>query len=291
MVISWPVAERASSRSWAAASARSAAAFPSRRSRSAARGSVVTRSPLPSLVTSITLPVSAISALAPMMPGVGARGRPAAARRAPGSTCSPMSSRRRPVGPSRSRTARATCWRLLWMAGMTMWLGVSCASWMIHSPRSVSTTCRPAASRWWLRKISSATMLLPLASSLTFRSRRSSRMVSRASSAVLDLVDHAPGGARGLRRTRVGRAGGSRKTWFLASTSRSRAAPKLGVAAPSAGARAPAFEGGVARRAPGALEGQQVARQPRVGQRFAVALGGTARSGRAPAVMRDRRRR
>ena len=30
------------------------------------------------------------------------------------------------------------------MAGMTMWLGVSCASWMIHSPRSVSTTRSPA---------------------------------------------------------------------------------------------------------------------------------------------------
>ena len=36
-----------------------------------------------------------------------------------------------------------------------MWLGVSCASWMIHSPRSVSTTWQPAASSASLRSVSS----------------------------------------------------------------------------------------------------------------------------------------
>ena len=38
---------------------------------------------------------------------------------------------------------------------MMMWLGVSPASWMIHSPRSVSTTSHPAAARAALRPISS----------------------------------------------------------------------------------------------------------------------------------------
>ena len=38
-------------------------------------------------------------------------------------------------------------WRaVLWMAGAMMWDGVSLASWMIHSPRSVSTTVIPAPS-------------------------------------------------------------------------------------------------------------------------------------------------
>ena len=36
-----------------------------------------------------------------------------------------------------------------------MWLGVSPASWMIHSPRSVSTTSQPAAPSASLRPISS----------------------------------------------------------------------------------------------------------------------------------------
>ena len=33
-----------------------------------------------------------------------------------------------------------TWWRSRWTAGAMMWLGVWPASWMIHSPRSVSTT-------------------------------------------------------------------------------------------------------------------------------------------------------
>ena len=36
-----------------------------------------------------------------------------------------------------------------------MWLGLWSASWMIHSPRSVSTTWHPAASRASLRSVSS----------------------------------------------------------------------------------------------------------------------------------------
>ncbi len=39
----------------------------------------------------------------------------------------------------------ATSWRDRWMAGMTMWDGPSWRSWMIHSPRSVSTTSKPSA--------------------------------------------------------------------------------------------------------------------------------------------------
>ena len=41
---------------------------------------------------------------------------------------------------------------------MMMWLGVSPASWMTHSPRSVSTTSQPAVASASLRPISSVAM-------------------------------------------------------------------------------------------------------------------------------------
>ena len=52
-------------------------------------------------------------------------------------------------------------------AGITMWLG---RSWRIctnHSPRSVSTAAMPSASATWLNSISSLTMDLDLATSVT----------------------------------------------------------------------------------------------------------------------------
>ena len=49
------------------------------------------------------------------------------------------------------------------MAGAMMCEGVSSRSWMIYSPRSVSTTANPASARAALRPISSATIDLPLA--------------------------------------------------------------------------------------------------------------------------------
>ena len=48
------------------------------------------------------------------------------------------------------------------MAGAMMWNGVSSASWMMYSPRSVSTGSIPSSSNRLLRPISSETMDLPL---------------------------------------------------------------------------------------------------------------------------------
>ena len=42
-----------------------------------------------------------------------------------------------------------------WIAGITMWEGFCPASWMIHSPRSVSLTSTPASWRALFRWISS----------------------------------------------------------------------------------------------------------------------------------------
>ena len=49
----------------------------------------------------------------------------------------------------------AIWWRLRWTAGMMMWLGCSSASWMIHSPRSVSVTSQPTAASAALSPVSS----------------------------------------------------------------------------------------------------------------------------------------
>ncbi|KAF5048417.1 hypothetical protein DSECCO2_450300 [anaerobic digester metagenome] len=70
------------------------------------------------------------------------------------------------------------------MAGMTMWVGPSWRSWMIHSPRSVSVTSRPCASRWSLRWVSSAVMDLDLTMVLTPFSLAMRAMISLASWAV-----------------------------------------------------------------------------------------------------------
>ena len=61
-----------------------------------------------------------------------------------------------------------------------MWLGVSPASWMMYSPRSVSTTSRSASSSASLRATSSPTMDLPLVTVRAFARRQMSMILSRA---------------------------------------------------------------------------------------------------------------
>ena len=73
------------------------------------------------------------------------------------------------------------CSRVLWMAGATMWLGVSPASWMMYSPRSVSTTSRSASSSASLRATSSPTIDLPLVTVRAPAFRQMSMMWPRAS--------------------------------------------------------------------------------------------------------------
>ena len=69
------------------------------------------------------------------------------------------------------------------MAGAMMWKGVSPASWMMYSPRSVSTGSMPSLMSRSFSPISSETMDLLLITSFTPRSLASLATYSRASSA------------------------------------------------------------------------------------------------------------
>ena len=62
-----------------------------------------------------------------------------------------------------------------------MWLGVSPESWMMYSPRSVSTTSRSASSSASLSATSSPTIDLPLVTVRAPASRQMPRMAALAS--------------------------------------------------------------------------------------------------------------
>ena len=115
------------------------------------RGSVCVRSPLPSLVTMTLLPVSAIRKLAPVMPTSAARNRSRSLVRA-SVRMSRRSANTRSGGRSvcdlRKLSSQSS--RFRWNAGAMMWLGSSWRSWMMYSPRSVSTGVMPWRSRWSL---------------------------------------------------------------------------------------------------------------------------------------------
>ena len=148
-------------------------------------GRTCVRSPLPSLVTMTDVPVSAMRKFAPVIPTSAARNLERRIPRA--SFTSSRGSSRLRLG-SRCvcslRKSASTCALVRCTAGAMMWLGISPRSWMMYSPRSVSTGVMPLASRCWLRWISSATMLLPLVTVLAPAARHSRRMMSRASAAV-----------------------------------------------------------------------------------------------------------
>ncbi len=138
--------------------------------------------PLPSLVTSTIVPVSATAKLAPLIPMSAARNFSrscprAAAVRTSGSAAS---------GSRATAEISSATWPfVLWMAGAMMCDGRSWASWMMYSPRSVSTAVTPACSSASLRSISSVAIDFDFTAMRTPRSRHRRSTISRASSAVL----------------------------------------------------------------------------------------------------------
>jgi hypothetical protein len=124
------------------------------------------------------VPVSATPKLTPEMPtSASAKLRRRMRRAAPVSTATSS------VGsmPTFSANSSAICRFDLWMAGTTMCDGVSCASWMIHSPRSVSTGASPSASSAAFRCISSVAMLFDLTTFDAPRARINPRTTRQAS--------------------------------------------------------------------------------------------------------------
>src|SRR5215471_9529001 len=110
-VMSCAVPERASSRAWVVASSQVGTSFSQPASTTWTGGSDEVSRPLPSLVTSMTVPVSAMRALAPVMPTwASAKTRRSSWRATP--AISPMFSRE--TGwPTCASKRPLTCWRLL----------------------------------------------------------------------------------------------------------------------------------------------------------------------------------
>ena len=138
--------------------------------------------PLPSLVTSTTVPVSATAKFAPVIPRSASRNFWRSSTRAIRVSSSGSAATSR----LSSFAKRSATWPLvLWIAGAMMCDGRSCASWMMYSPRSVSIGMTPAASSASFRWISS------LAIDFDFTAMRApvraamSRTTRRASSGVV----------------------------------------------------------------------------------------------------------
>ena len=159
----WPVAERG--RSWSRGG-RSASVGTTRSIPMKAMctgGAAVTRRPLPSLVTRTIEPVSATARLAPEMPTSSLEeDRPQ--RAACGGVEHGHVIRVRDAEPLVEQLSNVLPVR--WTMGEMMCAGGSPRSWTMYSPRSVSTTRRPARSRAGLRPISSVTIDLDLATSV-----------------------------------------------------------------------------------------------------------------------------
>src|SRR6266567_4236056 len=116
-------------------------------------GSVTVRSALPSLVTSTTVPVSAMAMFAPLMPTTASMNF---WRREMRAWCWMAST----VGSVPKTRAASSLVR--WMAGAMMCEGRVPVSWTMRSPRSVSTTSIPSDSRYGLSSISSEAIDLTL---------------------------------------------------------------------------------------------------------------------------------
>ena len=82
------------------------------------------------------------------------------------------------------RNAASTSGTVTCTAGAMMWLGASPRSWMMYSPRSVSTGTMPFAASQSLIPHSSEIIVLPLLTTLAPASRQISSTIRRASSAV-----------------------------------------------------------------------------------------------------------
>src|SRR6266852_6663306 len=116
-------------------------------------GSVTVRSALPSLVTSMMVPVSAIARLAPLMPTEALMNFCRRDSRACACIASTVAS---------VPNTRAASSLVRWIAGAMRWEGCVCVSCTIRSPRSVSTTSIPSDSRYGLSSISSLAIDLTL---------------------------------------------------------------------------------------------------------------------------------
>jgi hypothetical protein len=179
-VIFWPVPLRARSFTIAIASSIVGTIFSIPTTAMCTDGRVVARSALPSFVTSISVPVSAMSALPPVMPTSASMNVCRSSLRAT-ATSDAMSSA---TGcPTTLLKSCATSSRVLWIAGAMRCDGRSPASWMIHSPRSVSTAWMPCASRWSVSPISSVAIDLDFTTSFAFLARQIAVTMRRASSA------------------------------------------------------------------------------------------------------------
>src|SRR6267378_2129694 len=129
--MTWPVPLRGSMRSTATASSRLATTLSVPKSAMWTGGRVVVRSALPSFVTSMMVPVSAIAMLAPLMPTVASMNFSRSETRA----CCWMAS----TVASVPKTLAASSF-VRWIAGAIRCEGCVWVSWTIRSPRSVSTT-------------------------------------------------------------------------------------------------------------------------------------------------------
>ncbi len=102
-------------------------------------------SAFPSFVQTTTPPVSAIAKFTPVRPAWARMNR---SRRWPRAASVSLVGSERPFGvPSLPWKSSPISSRLRWMAGKMMCEGGSLRSWTIRSPRSVSTTSMPRASR------------------------------------------------------------------------------------------------------------------------------------------------
>ena len=137
------------------------------------RGRVVTIRAFPSFVTRPIAPFSAMAKLAPEIPMSARRNFSRSSLRAAW-TIMAMSGG---ISSLSSFEKYSATWkRLRWMAGITMWEGRWSARATIHSPRSVSVTVIPAASRWGFRWTSSEAIDLDLTILFTpFSLQRSTR--------------------------------------------------------------------------------------------------------------------
>ena len=172
-------------------------------------GRVVARRTLPSLLTMTRVPDSATARFAPEIPmsawmkylRISSLAIRTISRASAGT-----------VRPRRRLRTSAIFSLVRWSAGAVIWEGLSPASWMIHSPRSVSTTWRPSFSRALFRPTSSLTMDFDLTMSRAFFSRAIRRIVSIASWGTEALCTRAP--AFSASRLKRSMSSGSRPMFF-----------------------------------------------------------------------------
>ena len=189
-MIGCPVALRASSRRNTASSRGPGTIFSTPMQAMCKGGSDVPRSALPSLVHTTTPPVAAMAKFTPVSPACAARNFSRRCCRA--ASVSAFGSAKPAGVPSLSWNSSPISPRLRWMAGCTMCEGGSLRSCTMRSPRSVSITSMPCASRKWFSPHSSVSIDLLFTSRVTPRSRNSAKTISLCSRASRAQCTRAP---------------------------------------------------------------------------------------------------